>query len=86
MSEEKVGVVFKFFAGASVAALELTEAGLKIGDKVHFLGHTTDFTQLVESIQVEHDSVDEASAGDKVGLKVVERVRPHDIMYKVVGA
>jgi putative protease len=84
MSEEKIGVVFKFFAKPSVAAIELTDGGLKVGDKIHILGHTTDIMQTVDSMQIEHEVIQEASQGDNVGLRVDGRVRPHDVVYKVV--
>ncbi|HHQ45536.1 MAG TPA: translation elongation factor-like protein [Candidatus Altiarchaeales archaeon] len=84
MSEVRVGVVFKFFAKPMVAALEL-EDSLRVGDRIHFLGQTTDFAQSVESMQVEMNSVEEAGGGDNVGVKVNARVRPGDRVYKVVS-
>ena len=56
---------------------------LKVGDKVKIRGHTTDFEQVVESMQIEHKPIEEAKPGDKIGLKVKERVRPHDTVYKL---
>lgn len=83
MAEVKVGEVVKFFAKPSVAAVVITEGSLKLGDTIHFKGHTTDFTQKVDSMQINNQPVDEARVGDDVGIKVDDRVRPGDICYKV---
>ncbi|MDY7034394.1 MAG: hypothetical protein SVY10_21150 [Thermodesulfobacteriota bacterium] len=83
MSEEKVGKVVKFFAKPSVAAIEVTEGTIKIGDTVLFKGHTTDFQEVVGSMQVDNASVEKAEAGQLVGIKVKDRVRGGDIVYKV---
>lgn len=77
---EEVGHVEGFFAHPSVAMVELTSA-LKIGDVVYIKGHTTDFQQTVESIQIDRLPVQEASAGQSVGLKVTGRCRKHDVVY-----
>jgi len=66
-----------------VAAVSL-EKGLSVGDKIHIKGHTTDFEQVVESMQIENRPVEEAKAGDDVGIKVKERVRPNDTVYRVI--
>ena len=83
MPESKIGEVVKFFAKPSVAAVVVTDGTLKIGDKLRFKGHTSDFTQIVESMQVNNQPVTEAKVGDDVGIKVSERVRPGDVAYKV---
>jgi len=83
MQEIAVGKVSKYFGHVGVAALEITGAGFKVGDTLRFKGHTTDFTQTVESMQVEHLVVTEAKPGDSIGLKVKDRVRPHDLIFKV---
>ena len=80
---EEVGHVAGFFAHPSVAIVSL-QAPLKLGDTVYVKGHTTDFQQTVESMQVEHRPVQEAHAGDSVGLKVIGRCRKHDVVYKLV--
>lgn len=77
MPEDPVGVVTHYFAKISVAALKLT-GRLKVGDRIHFKGATTDFTQFVDSMQIENDTVEEAGPGDEVGIKVEDRVREHD--------
>ncbi|MBD3387725.1 MAG: translation elongation factor-like protein [Candidatus Altiarchaeales archaeon] len=83
MPETKVGEVFQFFAKPSVAAVRIVDGSLKVGDRIHIIGHTTDFTQTVDSMQVEKETVEEANAGDSIGIKVLDRVRPHDSVYKV---
>ena len=84
MPEEEIGVIVKFFAKPSVAALEVTSGGIKVGDVLHYQGHTTDFTEEVTSMQIDNNPVEEAKPGDLVGIKVKERVRENDKVYKVV--
>lgn len=84
MEEKELGVVSDYFAHIGVVALEVTSGELVAGDTIHFKGHTTDFTQKIESIQIEHEQVEKAKAGDSVGVKVKERVRKHDKVYKVI--
>jgi putative protease len=84
MPEEQVAVIVKFFAKPSVAALEVTGGTIKKGDLLRYKGHTTDFTEEVRSMEVDNQSVDEAKPGDMVGVKVKERVRENDKVYKVV--
>jgi len=83
MAEEKIGKVVGFYSHVSVAAIKL-EATLKVGDKIHIKGATTDITQKVDSIQIEHDTIKEAKKGDSVGIKIKDRARPNDIVYKVI--
>jgi len=83
MKEVEVGKATHYFSHLSVAAIELS-GSLRVGDKVHIKGHTTDFVQEVESMQIEHQPVSEAKAGDSIGLKVREKVREGDTVYKVV--
>ncbi len=84
MEEEKVGRVQKFFAKPSVAAIEVTAGVLRIGDKLHFKGHTSDFEDTITSMQIEREPIEEAKPGDLIGIQVKERVRENDIVYKVV--
>jgi len=84
MTEEQVGVVVKFFAKPGVAAIEVSGAGIKKGDTLRFNGHTTDFTDAVSSIELDNKPIDEAKAGDLIGIKVKDRVREGDKVYKVV--
>ena len=85
MPEEEIGVVVKFFSKPSVAAIEITEGNIKKGDTLRYKGHTTDFIEVVTSMEVDNKSVEEVKAGDLVGVKVKERVREKDIVYKVVN-
>jgi len=82
MPEEVIGKVSDFFARPVVAGIKLT-ATLKLGDKIHIKGHTTDLEFTVDSMQINNVDVSEAKAGDSVGIKVSDRVRGGDIVYKV---
>ena len=82
MPEEAIGSVSDFFAHPVVAGIELTGT-IKQGDKIHIKGHTTDLEMVVESMQINNVNVTEAKAGDSVGIKVSDRVRRGDVIYKV---
>ena len=82
MPEEVIGKVSDFFARPVVAGIELTET-LKLGDRIHIKGHTTDIELTVESMQINNVDVTQGKAGDAVGIKVSERVRRGDAVYKV---
>ena len=82
MPEIEIGTVSDFFAKPVVAGIELT-APLKIGDRIHIKGHTTDIEFTVDSMQIDNANVDTAEAGDSVGIKVNDRVRRGDTVYKV---
>lgn len=82
--EKKIGVVEKYFGKVSVAAIQLTEDGLKVGDRIRIKGHTTDFEMQVESMQVEHESLEMADPGANIGVKTPDRVREHDVVYKIL--
>jgi translation initiation factor IF-2 len=82
VTKEKVGEVFNFFAKPSVAALEVL-GEFKIGDKLQFLGATTDFEMVIKSMQIEGEDVEAVKKGQKVGIKVPERVRPGDEVYRI---
>ena len=84
MAEEQVAVIVKFFAKPSVAALQVTSGGIKKGDMLRYKGHTTDFTEEVTSLEVDNQPVEEAKVGDLIGVKVKERVRENDKVYRVV--
>ena len=83
MAEEKVGKIVKFFAKPSVAALEITDGSLSVGDKIRIKGHTTDFEDTITSMQEENTPLQKAVPGQMIGIKVKERVREHDIVYVV---
>jgi selenocysteine-specific translation elongation factor len=82
MPEVVIGKVSDFFARPVVAGIELT-ANVKVGDNIHIKGHTTDLELTVSSIQINNVNVDQAKAGDNIGIKVSDRVRRGDIVYKV---
>jgi putative protease len=84
MAEVKIGKVTDYFAKIGVAALEIENEELHVGDTIHFLGRTTDFVQKINSMQIEHQSVDSAKPGEGVGIKVKDRVRHGDEIYKVI--
>ena len=84
MAEEKIGEVVKFFAKPGVAAIKVTNGEVKIGDTIKITGHTTDITNILESMEIENQKVEKAVAGDYIGLKVSDRVRPGDEVFKVV--
>jgi len=80
---ERIGVVTHYFSHISVAVVKLENATLRVGDTIHFRGHTTDFKQPVDSLQVNHAPVQEVGPKDDFGLKVREHAREHDVVYKV---
>ena len=82
MPEEVIGKVTDFFARPVVAGIELA-ATLKLGDKIHIKGHTTDLEFIVDSMQINNVDVQQAKTGDLIGIKVSERVRRGDTVYKV---
>ena len=82
MGEKEIGKVSTYFSHVGVAAVRLS-GKLKVGDKVHVMGHTTDFQQKVKSMQIENKTVTEAKKGDHIGIKVEEKVRPHDKVFLV---
>jgi putative protease len=84
MAGKKIGEVMKFFSKPSVAAVKIMEGEVKVGDNIKFSGHTTDFTDIIESMEVENKSVQKAVAGDFIGVKVSNRVRPGDEVFKVI--
>jgi len=84
MEKHEIGKVTNYFAKIEVAAIKLTDT-LKVGDTISIVGAHTDFEQNVDSIQIERESIDQAGAGQEVGIKVRDRVRGNDIVYKVTG-
>lgn len=83
MPEIEVGKITHYFGRAKAAIILLSDA-LKVGDGIHIKGSTTDFEQEVRSMEIGHEKFQEATAGQEVGVEVNERVREHDIVYKVV--
>jgi hypothetical protein len=80
---ERIGVVTHYYSHLSVATLRLQSGTLRVGDVIHIRGHTTDFSQRVESLEVNHAPATEVGPNDDFGLKVVQHAREHDVVYKV---
>ncbi len=80
MPEKKIGQITHYFGNIGVAVLKLQD-DLKVGAVIHLLGHGADFTQTVDSMQVEHQNIEAAKAGDDVGLKVEQKVKPGTDVY-----
>jgi putative protease len=85
MQEREIGFVEHFFNHLSVAAIKITEGELKVGDTIHIKGHTTDFSEKVRHIQIEHKDVEAARAGDDVGVEMEGRCREHDKVFVVAS-
>jgi putative protease len=84
LPEERIGKVANFFSKINVAAIELDNGDLKIGDKLKFKGSTTNFEQIIDSMQIDRISVDKAEKGSAVGIKVADRTRAGDLVYKII--
>jgi putative protease len=82
MTEHKIGEISHWYGGIGVAGIELSD-DIHVGDQIHIAGSTTDFTQSVGSIEIDHAKVPEAHAGDSIGIKVSDRVRVHDDVFVV---
>ncbi|HLE29662.1 MAG TPA: hypothetical protein VI793_16175 [Anaerolineales bacterium] len=82
MSGNRIGQVVHYYNHINVAVIMLTDT-IRVGDTVHILGHSTDFRQEVTSLQIEHQPVNEAGPGQEIALKVIQRVHPHDGIYKL---
>ncbi len=80
-NSEAIGVVREYFRKPGVAAVQILRGRVKVGEKVRFRGYTTDFTQEIRSIQVNHKDIPEAGEGDFVGILVTDRVRENDHMF-----
>jgi len=84
MPEKEIGRVTHYFSRIGVAGIKLTDT-LSEGDTIHIVGHTTDFTQEAHSMELENQPITEGQPGQEIGLKVQERVRRSDQVYKVVS-
>lgn len=80
---ERIGIVTHYYGKPMVAIVKLEAGTLRVGDTIHIRGHTSDFSQRVESLQVEHAAVNEVGPNDDFGIKVVQHVREHDVVYKL---
>lgn len=83
MSLEKIGEVTHYFPHVNAAAVKLMKSGLKVGDNIYLKGHTTDFKEKVESIQLDHATIPEGKKGQEIGLLVKSRVRIGDSVYRI---
>ncbi len=86
MERTKIGEVFHYFGKIGVAAIRLTDGALAVGDTIQIQGPSTNLTQVVETMQIEHGSVTRADRGQEVGVKVKDRAREHDLVYRVLPA
>jgi len=83
MQEKEIGKITHYYGHLDVGIIELSDA-LKVGETIHIKGHSEDFTQQIDSIQIEHANVAEAKAGDVVGVKLNQKAHPHDKVYKII--
>lgn len=81
--EQEIGVIEHYFSKIGVAAIKITDGNLKIGDRIHIKGATTDFEQTVESMEINRQKIETAKPGDEIGIKVIDRVREGDKVYKI---
>lgn len=84
MAEQLIGKVTHYFGKAQVAAIEITDGELHVGDTIHVVGHTSDFTQKIDSMQIDRAPVESAKVGDAIGVQVVEHAREHDDVFRVL--
>ena len=82
MKEQEIGYVSKYFGQISVAAIEITAGKISVGDTIHIKGQTTDLNDEIKSMQIEHDNVENAKKGDSIGIKVKDKVRRKDKVFK----
>jgi hypothetical protein len=83
-SEEAIGTVTHYYSHLGVAVIQINKGALRVGDWIHVTGHTSDFSQTIDSLEYEHQRVEQASAGQSVGTKVIDHAREHDIVYRVL--
>jgi len=81
--EEKIGVITHYFGKIGVAVIKITNGELKIDDTIHIKGHTTNHIQKIESMEIEHKSIERAKMGDLIGTKVTTHIHEHDVVYKI---
>jgi putative protease len=84
MAEQLIGKITHYFGKAGVAAIQISAGELHVGDTIHVKGHTTDFTQTIDSMQIDRQPVEVAKVGDAIGIRVPEHAREHDDVYKVL--
>lgn len=81
--EKLIGKITHYFGHISVGIIKIENGELNVGDTIHIKGHTSDFTQQVSSMQVEHEQIQKAKKGDDIGIKVDQKVHEHDEVYLV---
>ncbi len=84
MAEVELGKITHYFSKIGVAAINITHDTLRVGDTIHVKGHTSDFTQTIESMQIDNKPVTEATVGQSVGFRAKDHAREHDQVFKVV--
>ena len=84
MTEVELGKVTHYFSKIGVAAIEIERESLAVGDTIHIKGHTSDFTQKIDSMQIDGKSVAEATIGQSIGLRVKDHAREHDQVFRVI--
>lgn len=84
MQEKEIGKITHYYGNIGVGIIELSDT-LKLGETIHIKGYTSDFTQTIDSMQIEHANVSQAQAGDVIGIKVSQKVHPHDKVFKVIA-
>ena len=84
MKENEIGYISNYYGKISVAAIEITKGTLHVGDMIRVSGFTDDFTEEVKSMQIEHSPVEVAKAGDSIGIKLSQKARKRDKIYKVI--
>jgi hypothetical protein len=83
INEQKVGSISHYYSHLGVAVIRMERGELHVGDTIHVQGHTSNFRQRVESMEVEHQKISRVAAGQEFGLKVIDHAREHDQVYKV---
>lgn len=83
MQEKEIGKITHYYGHLSVGIIALSDT-LQLGETIHIKGHSSDFSQNVDSMQIEHTSVSEAKPGDVIGIKINQKAHPHDKVYKVI--
>lgn len=84
MPEKEIGRISHYYGNIGVGIIELSDS-LKVGETIHIKGHSEDFNQTVDSIQIEHQGIPEAKAGDSIGIKITQKVHPGDMVFKVTA-
>ena len=83
MTETRIGTITHYWNNLHVAGVSITDGELHEGDRIHIKGHTSDFEQDVQSMQIDHEKVTVAKPGDEIGLGVVAHAREHDVVYRI---